>query len=139
MKTFYFFILLVVMCGSGSVFGTSFSDPNKPTESKGVWVKSEKGVWLGGYNRWYKIDRKNNSVKLSHNKKRWNTAPNAAWQGKQGQWLYIYEGKLMSNSDGRWIEITDKAWQDMNGKWYRFNSDWELEETAEQESFATAN
>jgi hypothetical protein len=134
MKTIVIIILASFLNLSGMVAGTSYSDPEKPAESKGTWVKSEKSTWLGGYNRWYKIDRKNNLIKFSYNKRKWNTSPNAAWQGKQGQWLYIYEGKLMANSEGRWVEVPDRTWQDMNGNWYRLNSSWELEEMLTQEN-----
>lgn len=138
MKTVYI-LLLSLAFSSGSLFATNFSDPEKPAESKGTWVKSEKGTWLGGYKVWYKIDRKNNLIKFSHNKRKWKTAANAAWQGKQGEWLYIFEGKLMKNSEGKWMEVPDRSFQAMNGNWYRFNPDWELEELVVQENLAQAN
>jgi hypothetical protein len=133
-------ILIIGLCfNSGLLFGTTFSDPEKPTESKGTWIKSEKGTWLGGYKVWYKMDRKHNTIKFSHNKRKWNTAPNAAWQGKQGEWLYIYEGKLMKNTGGKWMDVPDRSFQDMNGNWYRFNPSWELEEMPAQGNLAQAN
>lgn len=133
MKIVYI-LLLILAFNSRTLLAGNFTDPEKPADSKGTWIKSEKETWLGGYNIWYKLDRKNNLIKFSHNKRKWNAAANAAWQGKQGEWLYIYEGKLMSNSNGRWVEVTDRSFQDLNGNWYRFNSNWELEETVSRES-----
>jgi hypothetical protein len=137
------FIILLFTIGFNSslLFGGTFTDPEKPNPTeKSAWTKAEKGSWLGGYKLWYKFDTKNNQVKFSHNKRRWNTASNAAWQDKQGRWLFIYDGKLMSNNDGAtWVEVTDRTWQDLNGNWYRLNQNWELEETVVQESMATAH
>lgn len=138
MKT-CFILLLAFGLNSGLLIGGTYTDPEKPNDIKSSWTKSEKGTWLGGYNVWYKFDKKNNQVKLSHNKRRWNTAPNAAWQDKQGRWLFIYDGKLMSNNGGsNWVEVSDRSWQDLNGNWYRLNQNWELEETQATESMATA-
>lgn len=117
-----------------------YTEPDRPNPTESTWTKSEKGTWLGGYKLWYKFDKKNNRVKFSHNKRRWNTASNTAWQDKQGRWLFIYDGRLMSNNDGTtWVEVSDRTWQDLNGNWYRLNQNWELEETATQESMATAH
>jgi len=134
-------LLLTLGFNSGLLSGTTLSDPDKPNPTKeSAWTKSEKGAWLGGYKLWYKFDRKNNQVKFSHNKRRWNTATNAAWQDKQGRWLFIYNGRLMSNNDGTtWVEVSDRTWQDLNGNWYRLNQNWELEEITPQESIATAH
>lgn len=138
MKAF-FILILAFGLNSGLLIGGTYTGPEKPADTKSVWVKSEKGSWLGGYLLWYKFDSKTNEVKFSHNRKKWKTAPNAAWQDKQGNWLFIYEGKLMNNAEGTWAELSDKTWQDLNGNWYRFNSSWELEETVPLESIAKAN
>ena len=133
-------LLLTLGFNSSLLFGGTITDPDKPNPTQSSWTKAEKGSWLGGYKVWYKFDTKNNQVKFSHNKRRWNTAANAAWQDKQGRWLFIYDGKLMSNNDGTtWVEVTDRTWQDLNGNWYRLNQNWELEETVVQESMATSN
>lgn len=118
---------------------SSYTEPDRPNPTESSWTKSEKGTWLGGYRLWYKFDKKNKEVKFSHNKRRWNTASNAAWQDKQGNWLFIYEGKLMNNVEGTWTEVKNKTWQDLNGNWYRLNQNWELEETAAQESMAASH
>lgn len=131
--------ILLLSFNSSLLFGGTSTDPEKPDPTAASWTKAEKGTWLGGYNVWYKYDTKNNQVKLSHNKRRWNTALNAAWQDKQGHWLFIYDGKLMSNNDGTWVEVADRTWQDLNGNWYRLNQNWVLEETATQESIATSH
>jgi hypothetical protein len=131
MKTLWIF-LLVVGFNSGLLFGGTWSDPEKPTEAKSAWVKSEKGIWQGGYTLWYKFEHKTREVRFSHNRKKWRTAPNAAWQDKQGNWLFIYEEKLMTNADGAWTEVKEKSWQDLSGRWYRFNPDWKLEEMTAQ-------
>jgi hypothetical protein len=124
--------LLVAGFNSGLLSGATWSDPEKPAETKNIWMRSEKGIWQGGYTLWYKLEPKTREVRFSHNRKKWKTAPNAAWQDKQGNWLFIYEEKLMTNADGTWTEVKDKSWQDLSGKQYRFNPDWVLEETAVQ-------
>lgn len=124
----FFILILAFGLNSGLLIGRTSTDPETPADAKSAWVKSEKSSWLGGYLLWYKYDAKTNEVKFSHNRKKWKTAPNAAWQDKKGNWLFIYEGKLMNNAEGTWAEVKDKTWQDLNGRWYRFNPDWKLEE-----------
>ena len=136
----YVILLIALGLSSGFLYGGVITDPEKPNPTESSWRKSEKGSWLGGYKRWYKFDQKNNQVKFSHNKRRWNTAANAAWQDKQGRWLFIYDGRLMSNSDGKtWVEVSDRTWQDLNGNWYRLNQNWELEEAPAKEGIATSH
>lgn len=109
--------------------GLALNEPERPADVKS-WTRSEKGIWLGGYNLWYKFDSRNKIIKFSRTRKKWDTSPNAAWQDNKGSWFYIYQGRLISNSNGTWEEVGDKAWQDLNGHWFRFNQNWELEESA---------
>ncbi len=121
-------LVLALSLHSGFLAGRTLTDPEKPAETKSEWVRAEKRIWQGGYTLWYKFDAKTREVKFSHNRKKWKTAPNAAWQDKQGNWLFIYENKLMTNADGTWREVNNKSWQDLTGRHYRFNQDWVLEE-----------
>ncbi len=92
-----------------------------------VWEKSTEGMWKGNSNMWYKIDKKNGSVKLSSNKKKWKPASNVIWMDNQGRYLFIYENKLMASTDGnKWYVVNDAAWQGIDGKWYRFDEEWNL-------------
>jgi hypothetical protein len=99
----------------------------EPIPDEASWVKSEAGIWLGSFKVWYKIDKKNYMVKLSHNKRKWVSAINAAWQDNHGNWLFIFENKLMYSDNGKnWNEIPTRTWQDMNGTWYKLDSNWDL-------------
>jgi len=100
----------------------------EPIPAESSWMKSEVGVWMGNYNVWYKIDKKDNSIKLSYNKKKWTeSSSEAAWQDKYGRWVCIYGNKLMSSENGKnWSEMANRAWQDINGTWYRLDTNWDL-------------
>lgn len=92
-----------------------------------TWEKSPEGMWKGSSNMWYKIDKKNKSVKLSANRKKWKPASNVIWMDHQGRYLFIYENKLMASSDGnKWQVVPDASWQGLDGKWYRFDEEWDL-------------
>lgn len=91
------------------------------------WEKSAGGMWKGNSNMWYKIDKKNKSVKLSPNRKKWKPASNVIWMDRQGNYFFIYENKLMASTDGsKWLVVPDAAWQGIDGKWYRFDEEWNL-------------
>lgn len=128
MKTTIVCIIFAVM--HLSFIGRSDKKDGKlePIPAESSWVKSEVGVWMGNYNVWYKIDKKDNSVKLSYNKKKWTDSSNeAVWHDKYGRWMYIYGNKLMLSDNGtNWKEAPNRTWQDMTGTWYRFDSNWTL-------------
>ncbi len=93
------------------------------------WQRSDKSIWKGSSNMWYKIDKKNMSVKLSSNKKKWKPGTNSIWMDNKGRYLFIYENKLMSSEDGsKWLTVQDNAWQGIDGTWYKFDEEWNLME-----------
>ncbi len=100
----------------------------EPIPAESSWMKSEVGIWMGNYNVWYKIDNKDNTLKLSYNKKKWtNSSTEAVWHDKYGRWMCIYSNKLMYSENGtNWKDVSNRAWQDLNGTWYRFDSNWDL-------------
>lgn len=127
--------VLLFVIGTGMYLSTlstivnSSSIPEKPMPAENSWVKSNKGMWHGGYTLWYKMDKKNTAVQFSSNKRKWAQKEGAAWQDNEGRWLYIYQGKLLRNSDGKnWVEVTDRTWQDLDGNWYKFDDQWNLME-----------
>lgn len=122
-------IYAVILLGLNNQLKAAFvkNDSEVPFPAGTVWEKSAGGMWKGNSNMWYKIDKKNGSVKLSSNKKKWKPASNVIWIDKQGRYLFIYENKLMASTDGsKWLVVNDAAWQDMDGKWYRFDEEWNL-------------
>lgn len=100
----------------------------EPIPAESSWMKSEVGMWMGNINVWYKINKKDNSIQLSYNKRKWTASSNeAAWNDKYGRWLCISGNKLMYSENGtNWKDVSNRAWQDMNGTWYRFDSNWDL-------------
>src|SRR5689334_5717884 len=95
MKTLFYCILFFAIHSIG-VASINFPFDNRgelPKETS--WVKSETGMWFGDYNTWYKIDKSSleaklaNSIKISYNKKKWQSSNVVAWQDKQGKWYYI--------------------------------------------------
>lgn len=100
----------------------------EPIPAESSWIKSEVGAWIGNYNVWYKIDKKDNSIKLSYDGKKWSDASTeAVWQDKHGRWMCLFNNKVMCSENGAgWKEIFNRTWQDINGTWYRFDSNWEL-------------
>jgi hypothetical protein len=129
MKTIiiYAAILFSLNFQLNAAFGKSKSEVPFPAGI--TWQKSANGVWKGNSNMWYKIDKKNMSVKLSSNKRKWKPASNVIWVDNQGRYLFIYENKLMASTDGnKWLVVSDAAWQGIDGKWYRFDEEWNLME-----------
>lgn len=120
-------------------FGLSFIILAVPKDNSGelpkeaTWVKSETGVWFGDYNLWYKIDKSStearitNSIKISHNKKKWQSADNVSWHDKQGRWYYIDNNRLLYTNDNKhWLEVPNKTWQGPDDKWYKLDANWDL-------------
>lgn len=138
MKTMMYFLLALSLQSGYLLSNTTrtISDPDKPATAQRTWKTADKQLWQGGYLVWYKLDTKTNTVKYSNNRKKWKTAENAAWQDQQGNWLFIYQGKLMTNANGTWTETPNQAWQDFSGRWYRFTPDWTLEETISDQGLA---
>lgn len=127
MKAFFIFLVAFSM-HSYTLLASRLVDPENPEKNTKSWVKAQKGMWQGGYKLWYKVDPKNKTVKYSHNRRKWKAAENAAWQDKQGNWLFIYQDKLMTNANGLWVERPDNSWQNPDGQWYRLTDSWELEQ-----------
>lgn len=128
MKTIFICLFLIAGFLKASALPTLKKNKLEPIPAESSWIKSEVGVWLGNYNLWYKIDKKSNTIKLSHNKKKWiETKGDAVWHDNHGKWLFIFENKLMYSDNGKkWNEIQNRTWQDINGTWYRFDSNWDL-------------
>lgn len=100
----------------------------EPIPAESSWIKSEVGSWMGNYNVWCKIDKKDNSIKLSYDGKKWSdSSKEAVWQDKHGKLMCLYNNKLMCSENGTsWKEIFNRTWQDINGTWFRFDSNWDL-------------
>lgn len=128
MKTIFICLFLIVGSLKANDLPTLKKSNLEQIPAESSWIKSDVGMWMGNYNLWYKIDKKTNAIKLSHNKKKWiETKGDAAWHDNHGKWLFIFENKLMYSDDGKkWYEIQNRTWQDINGAWFRFDSNWNL-------------
>jgi hypothetical protein len=103
-----------------------------PIPSEAFWVKSEVGMWKASYNVWYKVDKKNSSIKYSYNKRKWKDAIDAVWHDNHGMWYCISQNKMMSSENGKkWIEVSNRSWQDVSGIWFRFDKDFNLYEVVQ--------
>ncbi len=128
MKTSIVCILFALLHLSFSSYSGPKDGNLEPIPAESAWIRSEVGMWMGDYNVWYKVDKKNNSIKLSYNKKKWSLSnTDAAWNDKYGRWLCIYNNKLMFSENGKnWEEVKNRMWQDINGTWYRLDNNWDL-------------
>src|ERR1700741_407348 len=135
MKTLFFCVLFV----SNVILGAA-SDKSMPGElpAESAWGRSESGIWFGDYNTWYKIDKSSieaklsNSIKISYNKKKWQSSNVVAWQDKQGRWYYINNNRLLYTNDNKhWEEVPNRSWLGMDDVWYRLDSNWDLWEVRE--------
>lgn len=112
-----------------SSYSATLNTDNKISCSHADWMKSKTGTWPGmkdGKTYWYKLDKKG-GLWWSTDGKKWAAVSDGAWADKEGKWLKIHEGKLVSSADGNtWTEVPDWKWEGSDGKWYKFNDKWEL-------------
>lgn len=130
MKTLFFYVLFLgAQCSNSAPLIKN--DGELPKELS--WVKSESGIWFGDYNLWYKLDKLSsvaksiNSIKVSYNKKKWQSADNVSWHDKQGRWYYIDNNRLLYTNDNKhWEEVPNRSWLGADDKWYRLDANWDL-------------
>ena len=127
MKTFILSAIILLSLNLQSRIDFKNTTKENPFPAGLSWEKSDKAVWKGNNNMWYKIDKKNLCVKLSCNKKKWTTGSNSIWMDYQGNYLFIYDNKLVTSEDGsKWTTVQDNTWQGIDGNWYKFDEGWNL-------------
>jgi hypothetical protein len=93
------------------------------TPGKVNWAKSTTGVWVGKDNMDYKYNTTTKVLSVSKDHTTWATSPDGMWQGFNGTWYRITEGKLMTSPTGKiWTTSADGVFQGGDSKWYKFDS-----------------
>ena len=125
-NTFSLFILASIFVLS-SITNAS-AQTKKPISSVIDWQKSSTGTWIGMNRYTYKFDKANTIVFSSEDGTNFTEVQENVWQDKNGKWLKIYNGKLMSSNDGSktWSEVPEWKFEGGDGKWYKFDSTWTL-------------